>query len=62
MMQINCFVFNKVLAWQKENYQAGGKFIGYVAIAKFLTEWHNSHETAWLAEAPVLPGMTVIVF
>ncbi|MFS8981422.1 helix-turn-helix domain-containing protein, partial [Cupriavidus necator] len=33
------FVFNKALALQKENFEAGGKFIGYVAMAKHLTGW-----------------------
>ena len=28
------FVFNKGLTIQKENYEAGNKFIGYVALAK----------------------------
>ena len=30
------FVFNKALALQKENHEAGNKFIGYVAMAKLL--------------------------
>ena len=33
------FVFNKALALQKAHYEAGGKFIGYVAMAKLLTGW-----------------------
>jgi putative transposase len=49
------FVFNKALALQKENYEAGGKFIGYVAMAKQLTAWRNSAETTWLKDAPVHP-------
>lgn len=49
------FVFNKALAMQKENYEAGGKFIGYVAMAKQLTAWRNSAETNWLSDAPVHP-------
>ena len=49
------FVFNKALALQKANHEAGHKFIGYVAIAKRLTAWRNSTETAWLAQAPVHP-------
>ncbi|EYS85447.1 hypothetical protein CF68_11465 [Cupriavidus sp. SK-4] len=40
------FVFNKALALQKENHDAGGKFIGYVAMAKHLTAWRNSLGTA----------------
>ena len=49
------FVFNKALALQKANHEAGGKFIGYVAMAKQLTVWRNSTETAWLKDAPVHP-------
>ena len=47
------FVFNKALALQKANDGAGGKFVGYVALAKHLTEWRNGQETPWLKEAPV---------
>ena len=46
------FVFNKALALQKENYEAGNKYISYVEMAKKLTEWRNSTETSWLSEAP----------
>src|SRR3990167_991451 len=46
------FVFNKALAFQKENHEAGHKFIGYVAMAKQLTTWRNSAETPWLGQAP----------
>ncbi len=46
------FVFNKALALQKENYETGNKFIGYVSMAKQLTLWRNSTETPWLKEAP----------
>jgi putative transposase len=49
------FVFNKALALQKTNHEAGGKFIGYVAMAKHLTEWRNGEATPWLKEAPVHP-------
>ena len=49
------FVYNKALALQKENYEAGGKFVGYVAMAKHLTEWRNGGETPWLKDAPVHP-------
>lgn len=46
------FVFNKALALQKENYEAGGQFITYVSMAKQLTAWRSSPETLWLSEAP----------
>jgi putative transposase len=49
------FVFNQALALQQVNHAAGGPFIGYVALAKRLTMWRNSVETAWLKEAPVHP-------
>ncbi|OMG75399.1 RNA-guided endonuclease InsQ/TnpB family protein [Burkholderia ubonensis] len=47
------FVYNKALALQKENYDAGGKFIGYVAMAKHLTAWRNGPQTPWLKDSPV---------
>ncbi|MGN7979735.1 RNA-guided endonuclease InsQ/TnpB family protein [Burkholderia sp. 22313] len=49
------FVFNKALALQKENHEAGGTFIGYVAMAKHLTAWRNGTDTPWLKDAPVHP-------
>jgi putative transposase len=49
------FVYNKALAVQKANRDAGGKFIGYVAMAKQLTAWRNSAETPWLADSPIHP-------
>ena len=49
------FVYNKALALQKESYEAGGKFMGYVAMAKQLTQWRNGTETPWLKDAPVHP-------
>lgn len=46
------FVYNKTLAFQKENHEAGKKFVGKFAISKLLTEWRNSADTPWLADAP----------
>ncbi len=46
------FVFNKALALQKENHEAGNKFIAYVAMAKLLTGWRNGVDTPWLKDAP----------
>lgn len=46
------FIFNKALALQQENREAGKKFIGYVAMTKLLTEWRHSSETKWLSESP----------
>jgi len=49
------FVYNKALALQQTNYETGGKFIGYVALAKSLTEWRNGPGTPWLKETPCHP-------
>lgn len=49
------FVYNKALAMQKENHEAGNKFISYVAMAKNLTGWRNGAETPWLKDAPCHP-------
>ena len=49
------FVFNNALAMQKAIYEGGEKKLGYAGLCKTLTEWRNSAETAWLADAPVHP-------
>ena len=49
------FVFNQGLALQKERYEQGEKKLGYAGLCKLLTEWRNSPETTWLADAPVHP-------
>lgn len=49
------FVGNKALALQKERDEQGEKKLGYAGLCKRLTEWRNSPETAWLADAPVHP-------
>ena len=49
------FVFNKALAMQKERYEQGEKKLGYAGLCKLITEWRNSPETPWLADAPVHP-------
>jgi putative transposase len=49
------FVFNKALALQKARYAQGEKKLGYAELCKRLTEWRNSADTAWLADAPVHP-------
>lgn len=46
------FVYNKGLALQKENYEAGNKFIGYVAMAANLPTWKRDSNLEWLKEAP----------
>src|SRR5690554_6758036 len=49
------FVFNRGLALQKEQYEAGEKKLGYAALCKALTGWRNSAETPWLREGPIHP-------
>jgi len=49
------FVFNRALALQQERYQRGEKKLGYAGLCKLLTQWRNSPETPWLADAPVHP-------
>jgi putative transposase len=49
------FVYNKALALQQTNHQAGEKFIGYVAMAKHLTAWRNGAQTPCLKDSPVHP-------
>jgi len=46
------FVFNNALALQKKLYEAEKKKLGYGLLCKRLTEWRNSKETSWLANAP----------
>lgn len=49
------FVFNKALALQKARYTQKEKKLGYAGLCRMLTEWRNSTETPWLADAPVHP-------
>ncbi len=49
------FVFNKALALQKARYEQGEKRLNYAELCKQITEWRNTPETVWLAEAPVHP-------
>ena len=49
------YVYNKALAIQRENHEAGNKFIPYEEMAKKLTQWRNSTETPWLKDAPCHP-------
>ena len=44
------FIYNKALALQKANYEAGGKFIGYMAMTNLLPVWKLEH--LWLKESP----------
>ena len=46
------FVYNKALALQKENHEAGNKYIGYVPMAANLPIWKREPDTVWLKETP----------
>ena len=46
------FVYNKALAMQKENHEAGNKFIGYVPMAANLPIWKREVGHEWLKDAP----------
>lgn len=49
------FVFNRALALQNENHEAGNKYIPYPRMASWLVEWKNATETQWLKDAPSQP-------
>ena len=49
------FVFNKSLALQNENHEAGNKYLAYVKMAAWLVEWKKAPETQWLKESPSQP-------
>lgn len=49
------FVFNRALALQNENHEAGNKYIPYEKMASWLVEWKNASETQWLKDAPSQP-------
>lgn len=49
------FVFNRALALQNENYEAGNKYIPYTKMASWLIDWKTSPETQWLKESPSQP-------
>ncbi|WP_124360886.1 MULTISPECIES: RNA-guided endonuclease TnpB family protein [unclassified Pseudomonas] len=46
------FVFNKALALQKSNHEAGNKFMGYVEMAARLPIWKREAGFEWLKDAP----------
>lgn len=49
------FVFNRALALQNENYEAGNKYIPYTKMASWLIEWKSHPDTQWLKDAPSQP-------
>ncbi|MCQ1958157.1 RNA-guided endonuclease InsQ/TnpB family protein [Escherichia coli] len=49
------FVFNRALARQNENHEAGNKYIPYGKMASWLVEWKNATETQWLKDSSSQP-------
>lgn len=49
------FVFNRALARQNENHEAGNKYIPYGKMASWLVEWKNATETQWLKDTQSQP-------
>jgi putative transposase len=49
------FVFNKSLALQNENHEAGNKYLSYAKMTAWLVEWKKEPETQWLKESPSQP-------
>lgn len=49
------FVFNRSLALQNENHEAGNKYIPYTKMASWLIEWKSHPDTQWLKDAPSQP-------
>ncbi|EPE5170122.1 RNA-guided endonuclease InsQ/TnpB family protein [Yersinia enterocolitica] len=49
------FVFNRALARQNENHEAGNRYISYTKMTSWLVEWKNSPEMQWLKDAPSQP-------
>ena len=45
-------VYNKALVLQKENFEAGNKFMTYVSMASHLPVWKRDLKFSWLKEAP----------
>ncbi|QIB31532.1 helix-turn-helix domain-containing protein [Providencia sp. 2.29] len=42
------FVFNRALALQNENHEAGNKYIPYTKMASWLIEWKSHSDPQWL--------------
>ena len=49
------FVYNKALALQQANHEAGGKYINYVAMAAWLPAWKREVGLEWLKDTPAQP-------
>ncbi|WP_086114304.1 RNA-guided endonuclease InsQ/TnpB family protein, partial [Xenorhabdus beddingii] len=49
------FVFNRALALQNENHEAGNKSIPYTRMASWLIAWKSDPDTQWLKASPSQP-------
>lgn len=49
------FVFNRALALQNENHEAGNNYIPYTKMTSWLIEWKSTPDTQWLKDAPSQP-------
>ncbi|ATW34824.1 RNA-guided endonuclease InsQ/TnpB family protein [Candidatus Williamhamiltonella defendens] len=49
------FVFNRALALQNENHEAGNKYIPYTKMTSWLIDWKSSTDTDWLKGSPSQP-------
>ncbi len=49
------FVFNRALALQNENHEAGNKYVSYTKMASWLIEWKSRPDTQWLKDTPSQP-------
>ena len=49
------FVFNRALALQNENHEAGNKYVSYTKMASWLVEWKSHPDTQWLKDTPSQP-------
>lgn len=49
------FVFNRALALQNENHEAGNKYVSYTKMASWLIEWKSHPDIQWLKDTPSQP-------
>ncbi|MES9637110.1 transposase [Escherichia coli] len=49
------FVYNRALALQNENHEAGNKYVSYTKMASWLIEWKSHPDTQWLKDTPSQP-------
>lgn len=47
------FVWNEALRLQKERLEAGRKLASYAEMCRWITDWKQDNEMAWLKEAPI---------